>query len=51
MAFFFLCLKNMKVKAQTKDLMISITFKRINSEEVKESPYFKACSLSFLLSF
>ena len=37
------CLKNMKVKAQTKDLMvsmISMVFKRMDSEEVKESSHF-----------
>lgn len=46
------CLKNMKVKAQTKDLMvsmISMVFKRMDSEEVKESSHFKASSLSFLV--
>lgn len=40
----------MKVKAQTKDLIISIILERMELEEVKESAHFKTGSLSFLLS-
>lgn len=51
MTFFSLCFKNMTIKAQMKDQIIFIIFKRIDLEEVKELPLFKASSLSILLSF
>lgn len=40
------CLKNIKVEAQTKHLIISIVFKMLDLEEVKEPSHFKASNLS-----